>query len=308
MTLLQPEVILDDLGKHRRRLLHLAQDSNLERGGPNLRIVQLALLLLMSRGGIVTGFVEVGIGHQDERLNGHENLQERTRLWDPSGALPRPKQGKAHLPIGVQIRVESATFVRAGHNERFGGRIGIIQGEEDVEFKASRLVGCAFRRHNERFQNIRPVFIDSDEYSRRPFHRKVRGKASNLRCDAKHALLLHARCRAAVGLIEIPRKLMTGLATVDGVHQGHMLQSVLLHLLEIGGNVLGLRRRWLVVFFIIGIGIIGLQKLSRQLKPRVDNRTGLATILDRFVDLGSGSSNTVANVNRILAQSGAGGS
>ena len=86
VPLLQPKVILDDLGKHRRRLLHLAQDSNLERGGPNLRIVQLALLLLMRRGGIETGFVEVGIGHQDERLNGHENLQERTRLWDPSGA------------------------------------------------------------------------------------------------------------------------------------------------------------------------------------------------------------------------------
>lgn len=51
---------------------------------------------------------------------------------------------------------------------------------------------------------------------------------------------------------------MASLATVDGIHQGHMLQSVLLDLLEIGGNVLGLRRRWLVVVVFIGIGIIGL--------------------------------------------------
>ena len=99
-------------------------------------------------------FVEVRVlDPQYRRLDGHQNLQERTLLLPPlGGALPRPRpeEGEADLTAVVQVWVEPHAAVPRCLEIYFWGHLGVGGRAVDVEHVAPASIRCIARPRQHR--------------------------------------------------------------------------------------------------------------------------------------------------------------
>ena len=163
----QVEVSSNDVGETRRGIAQLLQHRPSNRGLANICIVFQGLSC-SSRGAtraFVARLVEIRFRDEDQRLDGHQDL-EKGRSGVPflfGSSMPGVQNAQTHFAVVVQIRVEANGVIARGLEIDRRRGSGIFVGKVDVEEKAAVGVRSAVGTGDQHAHDVHAVLVRANE-------------------------------------------------------------------------------------------------------------------------------------------------
>mmetsp|Transcript_33845 Transcript_33845/g.75054 ORF Transcript_33845/g.75054 Transcript_33845/m.75054 type:complete len:222 (-) Transcript_33845:672-1337(-) len=188
----QPEVCLDDVLQLSRRVAQQVYHGVADVVLPHLLVVgpAVAVALLCAHAALKSWLIEVGLRHEDEGLDGEQDLQRGGGVCVPAlppTSLPGAQQGEAHLAGVVKVWVEAHAASTGGlqGDLRRAGRV--VGREVHVKHEATVAVGRVLRPRDHEPPESDILLVHPDKHGRGLHEGQQLGQARQLLGQPDHA-------------------------------------------------------------------------------------------------------------------------